>query len=81
MDPAQMEEMSKRMQKGRYLFCPNDSHMAMCDDQQTYFDGLIAFHPRHGSASVLSQPAWKPRFRRFFVLSLHVSLILALAFA
>src|SRR5262245_38033408 len=43
MDPAQMEAMSKRVQKGRYLFCPNGSHLAMYDDQQTYFDGLVRF--------------------------------------
>jgi proline iminopeptidase len=43
MDPAHMEDMAKRVRKGRYLFCPNGSHMAMYDDQQTYFDGLIAF--------------------------------------
>ena len=29
--------------RGRYLYCPNGSHMAMYDDQQTYFAGLTAF--------------------------------------
>ena len=43
MDPAHMEMMSKQMPKGRYLFCPNGSHMAMYDDQQVYFDGLVKF--------------------------------------
>jgi proline iminopeptidase len=43
MDPAHMEMMSTRVQKGRYLFCPNGSHLAMYDDQQTYFDGLVRF--------------------------------------
>jgi proline iminopeptidase len=43
MDPAHMEKMSKQMPKGRYLYCPNGSHMAMYDDQQVYFDGLIKF--------------------------------------
>jgi proline iminopeptidase len=43
MDPAHMEKMSKQMPKGRYLYCPNGSHMAMYDDQQVYFDGLIRF--------------------------------------
>ena len=43
MDPSYMETMSKQVQKGRYLYCPNGSHMAMYDDQQTYFDGLIKF--------------------------------------
>jgi proline iminopeptidase len=43
MDPDYMEKMSKQLPKGRYLFCPNGSHLAMYDDQQTYFDGLIRF--------------------------------------
>ena len=43
MDPNYMEMMSKQVQKGRYLYCPNGSHMAMYDDQKTYFDGLIKF--------------------------------------
>jgi proline iminopeptidase len=29
MDPTQMEMMSKKVQKGRYLFCPNGRHMAL----------------------------------------------------
>ena len=43
MDPKHMEWMSRQFPKGRYLFCPNGSHLAMYDDQQTYFNGLIAF--------------------------------------
>jgi proline iminopeptidase len=43
MDPSHMEAMSKALPKGRYLFCPEGSHMAMYDDQQVYFDGLIKF--------------------------------------
>ena len=43
MDPAYMESMAKKFPKGRYLFCPNGSHMAMYDDQKTYMDGVIAF--------------------------------------
>jgi proline iminopeptidase len=43
MDPAYMEGMSKKFPKGRYLFCPNGSHMAMYDDQQTYMTGVIGF--------------------------------------
>ena len=43
MDPAAMERMAKQLKKGRYLYCPNGSHMAMYDDQQTYFRGLIVF--------------------------------------
>ena len=43
MDPAYMEMMAGKLKKGRYLLCPNGSHMAMYDDQKTYFDGLIGF--------------------------------------
>jgi proline iminopeptidase len=43
MDPAHMEMMAGKVQDGRYLFCPKGSHMAMYDDQQVYFDGLIRF--------------------------------------
>lgn len=41
MDPKAMEEQSKLVQKGSYLYCPNGSHMSMYDDQQTYFKGVI----------------------------------------
>ena len=37
MDPAHMEWMAEQLPRGRYLHCPNGSHMAMYDDQQTYF--------------------------------------------
>lgn len=43
MDPAYMEMMAGRLPKGRYLFCPNGSHMAMYDDQKVYVDGVIQF--------------------------------------
>lgn len=43
MDPAHMEMMSKAVQRGRYLFLPNGSHMSMYDDQQRYVTGLINF--------------------------------------
>ncbi len=43
MDPAHMEMMAKKVQKGRYLFCPNGSHLALYDDQKTYVEGLIRF--------------------------------------
>ena len=43
MDPAHMEMMSKQFPNGRYLYCPNGSHLAMYDDQQTYMNGLLAF--------------------------------------
>jgi proline iminopeptidase len=43
MDPRHMEWMAGTVQRGRYLFCPNGSHMAMYDDQETYFRGLVQF--------------------------------------
>jgi proline iminopeptidase len=43
MDPAHMERMAKALPKGRYLFCPQGSHLAMYDDQKTYFEGLVRF--------------------------------------
>jgi proline iminopeptidase len=43
MDPTHMEMIASRIPKGRFLLCPNGSHMAMYDDQQTYFEGLIGF--------------------------------------
>ncbi|HSE97608.1 MAG TPA: proline iminopeptidase-family hydrolase [Blastocatellia bacterium] len=43
MDPAHMEMMAKRVQKGRYLFCPQGSHLAFYDDQKVYVEGLIRF--------------------------------------
>ena len=41
MDPAHMEMMAGRLPAGRYLHCPDGSHMAMYDDQRAYFSGLI----------------------------------------
>ena len=43
MDPEQMKWMATQVQNGRYLYCPEGSHLAMYDDQETYFDGLIQF--------------------------------------
>jgi len=43
MDPKHMEWMSKEVQNGRFLLCPNGSHLAQYDDQKVYFEGLIKF--------------------------------------
>jgi proline iminopeptidase len=43
MDPKAMEEQSKMVQNGTYLYCPNGSHLAMWDDQKTYMNGVIQF--------------------------------------
>ncbi len=43
MDPAHMEMMAGRLPQGQYLYCPEGSHLAMYDDQQTYFAGFTRF--------------------------------------
>ncbi len=43
MDPAAMEEQSKRMPNGRFLYCPNGSHLSMWDDQQVFMGGVVKF--------------------------------------
>ena len=43
MDPEHMKWVAAQVRQGRYLHCPNGSHMAMYDDQQVYHDGLIRF--------------------------------------
>lgn len=43
MDPKAMEEQSKLVQNGRYLYCPNGSHLAMWDDQKVFMEGVIQF--------------------------------------
>ena len=43
MDPKAMEDQSKADQHGRYLYCPNGSHLAMYDDQKVFMDGVINF--------------------------------------
>jgi proline iminopeptidase len=35
--------MAGLLPNGSYLYCPNGSHLAMYDDQETYFAGLTAF--------------------------------------
>lgn len=43
MDPAHMAWMATQLPNGRYLHCPDGSHMAMYDDQERYFTGLVDF--------------------------------------
>jgi proline iminopeptidase len=43
MDPAAMEEQSKMVPHGRFLYCPNGSHLSMWDDQQVFMGGVIRF--------------------------------------
>jgi proline iminopeptidase len=43
MDPSQMQGIARKVQKGRYLYCPNGSHLAIYDDQRVYMTGLVQF--------------------------------------
>ena len=43
MDPKAMEEQSRLVKRGRYLYCPNGSHLAMWDDQQVFMNGVTGF--------------------------------------
>jgi len=43
MDPKAMEEQSEIVQHGRYLYCPNGSHLCMWDDQKIFMSGVIQF--------------------------------------
>ena len=43
MDPGHMEMLAGLLPQGRYLYCPDGSHLAMYDDQAVYFAGLIDF--------------------------------------
>jgi proline iminopeptidase len=41
MDPKAMEEQSRMVKNGSYLYCPNGSHLSMWDDQQVFMKGVI----------------------------------------
>ena len=43
MDPGHMRWMSEQLPQGRYLHCPDGSHLAQFDDPGHYFPGLIDF--------------------------------------
>ena len=43
MDPKHMEWMAGQVQRGRHLYCPQGSHLAIYDDQKTYMEGLLRF--------------------------------------
>lgn len=43
MDPQHMQAMAKHLPRGQYLHCRAGSHLAIYDDQATYFSGLIDF--------------------------------------
>jgi proline iminopeptidase len=43
MDPEHMRWISEEVQNGRFLLCPNGSHLSQYDDQEHFFPGLIQF--------------------------------------
>jgi proline iminopeptidase len=43
MDPAHLRAMAERLPQGRYHHSPEGSHLALVDDEATYFEGLLAF--------------------------------------
>ncbi|NEZ03087.1 proline iminopeptidase-family hydrolase [Wenzhouxiangella sp. XN201] len=43
MNPKHMEWMAGQVGRGRYLHCPDGSHLAQYDDQKTYMMGLVRF--------------------------------------
>jgi proline iminopeptidase len=43
MDPGHMRWMAGQLPQGRYLHCPDGSHLAQFDDPGHYFPGLIDF--------------------------------------
>ena len=43
MDPEHLRWMAGAVARGRYHHCPEGSHLAIYDDQERYFDGLIRF--------------------------------------
>jgi proline iminopeptidase len=43
MDPAHLRWMSQQLPQGRYLHCPDGSHLCQFDDPDHFFPGLIDF--------------------------------------
>ncbi|HET7839944.1 MAG TPA: proline iminopeptidase-family hydrolase, partial [Rectinemataceae bacterium] len=43
MESEHLRSMASRLPRGRYHHCPEGSHLAMWDDQETYFRGLLGF--------------------------------------
>jgi proline iminopeptidase len=43
MDPAHMQWMAEQLPNGRYLHCPDGSHLSQFDDPTHYFPGLLDF--------------------------------------
>src|SRR5262249_30213003 len=59
MDPEHMKWMSTQFPHGQYLFCPKGSHLAMYDDADTYFAGLLSFLAGLQLASATSETPYR----------------------
>lgn len=49
MDPAHLRAMAARLPQGEYHHSPQGSHLALVDDEATYFEGLLGFLGRLGA--------------------------------
>lgn len=53
MDPEHMKWISEEVQNGRFLLCPEGSHLSQYDDSEHFFPGLISFiHDVHDGKKV-----------------------------
>jgi proline iminopeptidase len=43
MDPGHLRAMADRLPRGEYLYCLDGSHLALYDDADVYFGGLVDF--------------------------------------
>ena len=43
MDPKDMKKISELVQNGKFLYCPNGSHLSMWDDQEVFMKGVVDF--------------------------------------
>lgn len=43
MNPEDMKKQSELVQNGKFLYCPNGSHLSMWDDQQVFMTGIVNF--------------------------------------
>jgi len=43
MDPEDMRKISQTVQNGKFLYCPNGSHLSMWDDQEVFMKGIVDF--------------------------------------
>ena len=43
MDPAHLRWMAEQLPHGRYHHSPDGSHLALVDDADVYFAGLVEF--------------------------------------